>query len=272
MNLCSIEDVDFENYFWTRRANDISEVVKPLGKYGITFFSQSRLYENGVDDCLSNKPLVQKLYIDLEMWKHIFVGQPSHYSNCVVRWEDIDPDSQYIRKYFSELQSHDIANGIIIVKSLLDHVEFYYFGSATSNYKINSFYLNNLDILYQFIDYFNDVGDDIIRDSYDHRVYYPDAVDNTILTSGEIHNTYHRNTNHGQTFLVMSDFYSLTKRERQCAQLLMLGNCCKRMASKMNLSTRTVEKHLQSLRRKTNSYNFSQMFSKLYNIKKTDIG
>jgi len=270
MGIQSIKNVDFESSFWMKKANDLVAIAKPLARFGITYFSRSRLFDCGIDDSLSTNPHAQEIFIDRQMWKHVFVGSVDSYSRCAIPWEEIDSKNIEIIEYLKEVRnSLGIANGIVLTEPKGEYVEFYYFGTTVSNYGIKNFYLNNLDILYNFIDYFNDVGCDIKRDSYDHRVYYPNAADKTILTSGEVSNTYHDKTNHDQTFLIMSDFYGLSKRERQCAQLLMLGNCCKRMASKMNLSTRTVEKHLQSLRRKTNSHNYSQMFTKLYNIKKT---
>jgi len=273
MSVISIENMNPKDYFWIKKATDIVHISKPLIKFGINYFSACRIYEDGTNDCLSNNPLSQQVFLDHELWKHVFFGNVNQYRSGVVRMIDVASYDQNMINYLSLLRENlDIAHGIVIIYPKASHVEFYHFAAASENHKINHFYLNNIDILHNFVFYFNDVAKSLMNESFQNRIYYPNTQDKTLLTSGDVANSYSHNMNHDKSFSIMSDFYSLTRREGECAQLLMSGNCCKRMASKMNLSTRTIEKHLQSLRRKTNSHNYSQMFSKLYCIRGKDNG
>ena len=267
MSVKCINDVDLEKHFFSTSSHDINQIIKPLVKHEITYFSYSRLHSNGIDDCLTNRSIAQKIFVDKKCYEQAFVGEIKQYTYCIVFWNDLAKENNAMTEYLSAMQSElNVGNGVVIVIPTDNVVEFYYFASTANNYKMNSFFMSNVDFLYSFIDYFNDIAKKLKEESYKNRVYYPGHCDQTVLTHCDFPNNLSRIANYKNTFMLMADYFQLSDREKECAQYVMQGLNCKQIASSLNLSTRTVEKHLKNLRNKTKSANFAQMTTKLYRI------
>jgi len=267
MSTKNVTEIDLDRHYCAKSANELRQIVQPLKKYGITYFSYTRLHPNGVDDFLATEPAVQDIFVENKYYQHVFVGNIDSYSSCVLRWDDLANDNKAITGFMRKMAADlDIANGIIVVEPGNECVEFYYFASTRNNYTIHSFFLSHMEVICSFISYFNVVAAHIKKESYNHRVFYPHHGDASILTKGDFE-ILNKNLSQPQGgLLTMAKLYHLTSREIECVNHLTQGFSCKQIADHLNISPRTAEKHLQSLRLKTQSRNFSQVLARLYRL------
>lgn len=120
----------------------------------------------------------------------------------------------------------NISNGISIAKNAHDGIEFYGFGTTTNNTSIiNNFYINNLDVLLNYCNYFKERADVILSK----------CEKNKIIISKQ--NVKHRTI-------------TFTLRQRECAIYLLQGMPYREIAEKLFLSHRTIETHIESLKTK----------------------
>ena len=124
-----------------------------------------------------------------------------------------------------------------------------------------------------FIHYLKDTSKDLLKRSYEHRYYYAAQKDHTLVQDKSLFTSDIINrVKLDDTFLkakAASDMfdslnqYKLTSRESTCAIYLRSGLRAKEIAQRMNISPRTVEKHIQSLKDKTQTMNINQLMLKL---------
>ncbi len=264
--MATFDSFNLDKHFCMRSANAMRQLALPLQKYGITHFALMRLHQNGEGEILNSDPQVAKYFFQNHMYRYLFHGSVNDYVNCVVRWEDAIANLESVSQYIKTLaMNYDIANGIIITKKYDSHVDFYNFATTKNNKLGYSLYLNCIDVLESFIRYFNDQASDLLSESYLERYYLADATDKSLLTKvtadglGSLRLECQSNENN----VIMSEFYNLTYRERQCVEQLVSGRACKQIAAALNISPRTIEKFISNIKTKTNSKTLYQAIGKL---------
>ena len=91
--------------------------------------------------------------------------------------------------------------------------------------------------------------------------YYDDEYMNNFQTNQSLFlEEINGNDNYVEIF---SDRFSLTKRERQCLSLLLKSNSAKMIAYQLQMSTRTAEKHIQNIRKKTHCQSITDLLIKI---------
>lgn len=262
--LLNANDVTNEQVILFSEAALMQTITQPLRKYGITYFSYSCLYPGGVDNWMTTDPRAQQIFLDYRYYQHVFLGDITQYSPCVVRWDDLAKNDSVMMEYMGVLKREiNVASGLTIVKPRSQRVEFYYFGAPSENIMANYFFMSHIDLLHHFIDYFDDVAAPLKLESYKNRLYYPGHQDKTLLIDPSINFLSTSAQNSSGSFEFLACFYDLTQREKECALYSAQGMSCKEIARVLQRSDRTVEKQLQSLKRKTNSKTISQVIAKL---------
>jgi DNA-binding CsgD family transcriptional regulator len=251
MNVKNIKDIDLDRHFFMTSGNELKHMAKPLEKINITGFGFSRLNADGIDDSLSTCPEALKLFVEEKYYKHVYFGNVEQYNDCVVSWHELGEDNEQVAKFLGEQRNQfGVENGITIVKRFDDMVEFYYFFSRIGNELNTNVYLSNMDYLYGFIDYFNDVGAELKKESAKHGTYYPNAKDNSLLTRVDLNQSFKSDAVSNVEFETMLKFYRLTPREHECIHWLSLGKTYEDVGMILSISSRTVKAHVQSIKAK----------------------
>lgn len=133
-------------------------------------------------------------------------------------------------------------------------------------FPVYSFYVNRLDKLYLFINNFKISCRYVLNKLYNSPLVYPTkAGETTPLSSPEWRSIYNGSRCLGNvdrlTNLVKK--YRLTPKELIVASHLISGCSQKEVASLLNLSPRTVEKHVVHLKEKTGSRSIIHLMSNL---------
>ncbi len=160
-----------------------------------------KLYRYG----LYEKP-IHELVSGFNMWDHLPYAPPEVYGHA---------------------RSFGIAHGLTILQQHGDYCDSFVFATRPGNSLINNFYLNQKELLLDFIkDFYNQMAI-LIIDLENHKITMPN---NPIKQSNPV--------------------LTLTVRQRECALLLAQGSKTKEIAKKLLLSPRTVESHIDTLREK----------------------
>lgn len=201
----------------------IANIMLPLLKnHGITVFNYYKYMDQGIIRLSSHQNWAEhyfkKGYVNSSTVPPSYLQKSLNY--FIWRVEDC-PDM--LR---DAAINFNISNGISIARKSQDGIEFYGFGTTTHNTSIiNNFYLNNLDTLLHYCEYFKEHAHALLNE----------CEKNKIIISKE-------NVNHPTIVL--------TSRQRDCAIYLLQGMPYREIAEKLCLSHRTIETHIESLKTK----------------------
>ena len=154
-----------------------------------------------------------------------------------------------------------------VVEKTDNWIDKYDFASTPDNYSINNFYINNFELLNNFINTFKQNAKNLIDAAAKNRGIVP--YDSSLLDM----NTDYHDTLFPQKKLIDNVFSisnnsnilraSLTKRELECICWLTKGKTTPEIAIILNISSRTVEKYITSLKHKLGCYTLFQLGKKI---------
>jgi DNA-binding CsgD family transcriptional regulator len=127
-----------------------------------------------------------------------------------------------------------------------------------------NFYLRNLDLLENFNHYFKEKADKLIIQSSMNRIFIPEPFEKTFSIKKmsfsdkdphalrELQNSFKHSKSHHYNPLYDCMNMQLTNQEIKCIELMMRGKTSKMIGKELNISHRTVETHVQNIKRKLN--------------------
>lgn len=157
-------------------------------------------------------------------------------------------------------------NGITIIRKHPTYEEIFNFASTTENRIILSLYLNQLELLEQFIQYFQDKASVLIKQSLKKPIAIIDTQSFQQISEFEFTSELINVFNGDKLNLkINGGFINLTKRESQCLSFLLKGLSAKQIARELDISYRTVEIHCDNIRKKTGSSTRMELLSNIEN-------
>lgn len=249
--------INLEKNFALTSSCLVQEICDPLLKsIGITYFNFIKIYNN---DCS------RELLTNNADWIEHFYSKALYNSIGAIDIEHLLPKGYFLWAEMDTkdpiyLQGRDFFNidhGITFVIKRQDVTLLYIFATDRTNHEINNFYASNIDLLQRFIHYFTDKGHDLIKSAEDHRIYLPTPQEiiatriNNITVSDKVRAEFFENSHVSRYFLLNeSDDLYLTKKQGECASLLINGQTSKQIARNMSISPRTVEGYISDIRNK----------------------
>ena len=249
--------INLEKNFALTSSCLVQEICDPLLKsIGITYFNFIKIY---------NKDCSRELLTNNAGWIDHFYSNALYNSIGAIDIEHLLPKGYFLWAEMDTkdpiyLQGRDFFNidhGITFVIKRQDVTLLYIFATDRTNHEINNFYASNIDLLQRFIHYFTDKGHDLIKSAEDNRIYLPKPQEiittrvNNITVSDKVRADFFQNSNVSRYFLLNeSDDLYLTKKQGECAALLIKGQTSKEIARNMSLSHRTVEGYISDIRNK----------------------
>lgn len=152
-----------------------------------------------------------------------------------------------------EAREHGIGDGLVISinKQNITELFFMAYSSEYLDCRYNEITLiQNMDLLRSFLIYFKRKASNIIKNSYAQPIKLSFINNNRQYYINSFNNVGQR-----KQFLeaINPALSSITFREYQCATHLLEGRSLSETSLLMNISYKTLEKHMSSLRKKTNS-------------------
>lgn len=242
-----------DKHLFLTASSDLKELIKPLQGYGIDYFAYNKNYMDGSRIRLTTHPHHLKAFLEN---KYYLTGNidalPTLYLNQVALFSTLKNQSlvEWARNEFN------VFHGIYIVRKSELFTEFFCFATSIDNPQILNFYLNNIDFLQKFCDYFIEMGKPLILKAEDNKLVH-EYHDKEGLSSSAIADV---NLLHADYTLAATLF---SERKRDIIHWLLKGYRAKEIAKKLNISYRTVEDHLADLKSKLNARNILELVIRL---------
>ena len=226
------------------------DICAPLfDNFAITHFFYIKIFSNNTCLYLCNDKKWVKHYIENE-----FQDDPLHFKsyipdnmNCSL-WTGFERD-----KVYSAVYDFNVWNGFNIYEKQSDAFTTYAFGSTRSNVSISNFYVNNINLLKNFILHF--------KYKLQYEIDCTD-VDKLIISKTKKPQIYNKKWDKFSKFYEQINLKKfpfrgraeevyLTEREVMCLCLLADGKTAKEAGQYLRLSPRTIEFYLRNIKRKT---------------------
>ncbi|TAK77702.1 MAG: hypothetical protein EPO11_02270 [Gammaproteobacteria bacterium] len=235
-----------QNHIALTASEDIKEICKPLERIGITYFSFVRSYKDGSHVRLSNNPEWTHHYYNREFYNVVLKQVPDAEGNIL--WSSVDRYPLFHEA--SEL--FNIDNGTVIVLTMEDVTERYFFGSTQLNKKVNYIYIHQIDLLKKFILYFKVTAEKLIKQAEKTKI---------LVSKNKLYEQNSYNNNTLKEFLDDikidkvcvrvngRDFY-ITTNEAKILSLTKYGYTAKEISKKIGLKQKTIEIYRDKLKAK----------------------
>ena len=236
----------------------VKQITQPFSKIGVIDFIYLRIYRDSSFIDLSTNAAWSdfffKKFYQLEYLNHSSILAKNLITlekDTVFNLWSMDLENPMwleAKEYFG------LGNGITVEKANKNFKEQYYFVAHKNNFKINNFYLNNLDMLEKAILYFKNKADKLIKKSELEKLYFPKE--------------YYISSTHNEGSVLLEDYflssiqpsrYHLTyegeeiivsSREIACIKLVTQGWNAHEIGRILRISSRTVEAHINNVKLK----------------------
>jgi DNA-binding CsgD family transcriptional regulator len=236
-------------------ANEVQQICSPLHEVGIHLFSYRKTFADGSRINVSSNAHWLHDYYELNLYQSsLFEQGLDNYHSGFVLWPQTSPLPIFThsRDYYNS------DNGITFIKKHADYCEFFIFGADKNNKQIINFYINHLDLLRNFADYFLEQSHALIKSKEANLIQIP-------LKSEEFENNYSQVMKPLTSNIFVSAKHSplslLSEREISCLKGILAGKTAKIIARELNLSYRTIEYYIANLKKKTNSHTLYELLT-----------
>ena len=243
------------NHISLTSSNEINEICSPLRNIGVTYFNYLKIYQDGSRDLLTNDaPWIEHFYKNALYQSPATIDIERLLPKGYFLWSELETNDS---TYSQGRESFNIDNGISFVIKRNDAALLYIFASTRDNYKINNFYIRNVDLFKRFILYFNCKASKLIEKASKNRIYLPEKqiiLPNRlkkIKISTSKRKEFYQKTYIDKFYLLnQSDNVYLTRKQAECAAYLAAGATAKQCAKALGISFRTVESYINNIKEK----------------------
>ncbi|USQ13984.1 helix-turn-helix transcriptional regulator [Legionella lytica] len=260
-------------------SQDIQDICSPLQHLDITYFGHAQLTENNQFSAASTNPTFFEHYLKNEYYNAdlhtIDLGQQHNF----IAWDTIQLDGMC-----KMMEEESLAFGVFHTFTIIENVanirNYYHFATRFPKPEINQSYFSNLDLLQKFITHYKEQISHSKTLSSIYQVQY--ELDCPIYeTTHAVHHEEQRKTflkaivstpqkSFQQTFSLIEEKklathflkthnITLTNRECDCLLLTLTGKSAKQVAYQLNISSRTVEEHLNNIKMKFGVFSKTQL-------------
>lgn len=242
--------IDLKNHFCLQQSESLKRINKPLEHLGLNSFCFTSV------DLKSSE---RYLLTDHPEWTH-FAYKSDFYNHDLVKtietknllqcfvWSDFAHNQPY-RKVLQDARAHGLSHGITLLHYTEERVNMYYAG--TNRTLTNDRELFNIQgLLTDFIPYFHYAAKDLIAESVKHTftVRQQQPLERRDVDS-DTFNAFYDAIDIKQ-LVINEQGDCFTHQETLCVYLAISGNYAKQIALTLNISVRTVEKHIANARKK----------------------
>jgi DNA-binding CsgD family transcriptional regulator len=239
-----ITRASLKNHPLFTRREFMQSFLTTLKNFGFTYFCYHRVLDAHQRIILSSKPEVSELFINKKLYKLALHASPESYSSGIFLHDFLN--TQEIKH---ALSTFNLNSGVILVKKQVNFLEFFFWYAPKSTVALNHFIINNIDLFEAWIQEFRGRAQPILKQYQKNPLFYPRGVE-TIGLNQPLKQRPHFE-------------YLLSPREREIFYLIKMGLSSKKMALQLNISNRTVDKHIENMFVKTNCNSRIELLQKI---------
>lgn len=248
--ISSWANLDFKNHVFFNSIDSINNLIKPIADhFGLDSFNYHKTFWDNSQIRLTNQPDWYEYYLSNKLYLQSIFELPSvNYSKARIIWSNVYTHNEILR----HASQFGIKHGITIIEPQNDGYEFYFLGSTIKGNEVINKYLNNFKLLEKFIENLQTTGKELFLKLNDSKVTADDWAHNKLDF---------KLVDHINNFAFLSEIYNykFTNREMQCLPLILKGNTSKQIAEALNLSYRTIEDYIDSIKLKTGAMNKNEL-------------
>jgi len=241
-----------EKHLFLSASTEMQELIKPLAAHHITYFTYNKNYVDGTRIRLTTHATHLKAFLENEYYRTGNIdAHPELYLNQAALFSTLKNQTlvEWLKNDFQ------VEHGIYIIRKSETYTEFFSFATGPNNPQIVNFYLNNLDYLQKFCDYFKEQGKDLIARAEKQKL---------------VHIYHHNEGIQPVSFAELKEClelrnFKLTPRQYEVVQLLLQGFRAKEIANMLHLSPRTVEDYIAALKQRFQAKNLIELMVKISN-------
>lgn len=250
---------NFNKTIFEAQSAEVIEICKPLKLFNIDYFLRTRFYKDKSYSLLTTHPLWTNYVLQKNLvgWVDFFSLTPGEYLE-----RDLIKESLI----FEEKQ-FNIFDRFLITSTHKNYVDTYFFAVQKPHTGIINFYYNHIDLLRKFIDYFECKSEKLFKKADYNRIIKPSFLLDTYSVNPML---FQINDQKKKSFLKLiggrdnSVYQKLTLREKECIENIAHGKTAKDIARIINISYRTVEKHLENAKIKLGLFSKNQLVDLYY--------
>lgn len=242
-------------------AGDLQAICAPLKALNIFYFSHVRVDKAGAFSALGLRPEFVKLYLDKKYYNFDIHMAQLRLSEQYILWDTIERKKESEQLY-NDFKDFGLGHTFTIIQENKDNKECFHFSTKLGSGSINHCYLQNIDLLKKFINYFNEKinGHKGLRSGYDIKFQVePDR--GGYFTKEEFAQISYSEFNQkvqADRLYIDKDRY-LTKRELECLYWLAKGKILEEAATILNITPRTIKAHISNIKEKFSCHNQFQL-------------
>jgi len=260
-----MQDDLIEEHVFFKFADQVSSICHELfNRTPINYFCIGRAYDNGdYGALLSDKGwayhYLKNDFQELGVEHQLAAQTPSHYFwnlTC------IKPNCLKTQAFYQSCIQFKRGNGVIFVTEQANCKEMAMFTTPNDPFRNDPYIVENIAFLKRFILYFKDklYSNKQLYNAYCTRYRNEVSKLNPVeILKPEPFDFEIRNYYLGGEFQDIS----FSKREAQCMKYIAIGKSSKEIARILSLSPRTIETHLDNIKRKTDSNSLYELLLKL---------
>lgn len=253
-------------------SHDIDMICRPLKKLNITYFSHVHVTKEGDLSGISNNPGFAEHYLKNKYYNaDIHLAGKNNLGQYII-WDLIERTGRS-KKMHIEAGQFGVQHTFTIVERKPDASDFYHFASHVSSPSINQVYIENIDLLKNFIAFFKESisASSTLTNAYQLTFRIDKKAPGYTMQSQEY---FMNNANNRLEFMQElknsqgkhKSILLFPPQQLRCVQLLSEGNSAKKIADILNISVRTVENYLAHIRKSLNCSNSKQIIAAYHSM------
>lgn len=251
--------------------SEIENICKPLKQLNISYFSHVKIDKNKKISAICNNPRFYEYYFGNKYYNaDIHMATNDNLGNFIL-WDALTFDNKSAA-LAQEATEFGVKHVFTIVEKNQHDEDFYHFATHLNSTRINQIYIANIDLLKLFILHFKEkinhakelkVGHDIKFNldlqSNDFAIKNDDDFNDVKFDRPTFLNDF----NCAHSLLHKDTHYPviLSTQQMKCFRLLAIGLSAKQIARKLNISYRTVEHHIEKLKKQLGCQNIKELLA-----------
>lgn len=241
----------------------LNEVCAPLKVLGVHFFGYTAIDINNNAYCLGSKPdyameYLRRNHARNDVHQHSSaIKKEFHYDF----WDYLEME-KHTEELYQMAAAFDQGHTLTITQHEENITHCFHFSGQMIDAEINQRYLDKMDSLHAFISYFKDCLANIpeLAAVYDQPINVEDKASPkiTLVDSDPRLLDFPTTATQRLRFKKQLDYY-LSEKERECLKWLRLGKSAALIAEIKNVSYKTIERYIESAKKKYNCYTLYQL-------------
>lgn len=256
-------DTKIKNHTCLISYDDVREICGEfLNRFQLRHLNFIRSYSNGTVIYLCNNSPWLQHYLEMN-YPAIGAFEQRHELSELkyVLWTGLGKDKvlQDAREIFN------IYYGMTVIRKEKTYFDFFNFGSNSRNPSIVNDYINNLDAFEQFIDFFYEKSNPLIKTAERTPLILPKSTKEIIKVSDSSIKNLDQPKSIRKRYYLGEEFNNqyLTNREIECIKWILMEKTAEEIGILLNINKRTVEVHIEKIKRK---FNCTKQFQLGYKI------